>query len=66
MKKELFLFVLLSVFITLIDLGAQIRGTQTWYTVANFGLNQPLAMLSGASWTTLHNVFTCAMLSQEY
>ena len=23
----------------------------------------PCAMLSGASWTTLHNVFTCAMLS---
>ena len=27
MKKELFLFVFLSAFITLIDLGAQIRGT---------------------------------------
>ena len=37
MKKELFLFVFLSVFITLIDLGAQTR-----YTVVNFGLNQPL------------------------
>ena len=37
MKKELFLFVFLSVFITLIDLGAQ-----TQYTVVNFGLNQPL------------------------
>ena len=24
------------------------------------------AMLSGASWTTLHKVFTCAMLSKEY
>ena len=44
MKKELFLFAFLSVFITLIDLGAQIRGTQTWYTVVNFGFNQPLAI----------------------
>ena len=42
MKKELFLFVFLSVFITLIDLGAQIQGAQTRYTVVNFGLNQPL------------------------
>ena len=42
MKKELFLFVFLSVFITLIDLGAQIRGAQTRYTVVSFGLNQPL------------------------
>ena len=42
MKKELFLFVFLSIFITLIDLGAQIRGAQTQYTVVNFGLNQPL------------------------
>ena len=31
------MFVFLSVFITLIDLGAQTR-----YTVVNFGLNQPL------------------------
>ena len=23
-------------------------------------------MMSGASWTTLHKDFTCAMLSQEY
>ena len=45
MKKELFLFVFLSVFITLIDLGAQIRGAQTRYTVVNFGLNQPLHLL---------------------
>ena len=42
MKKELPLFVFLSVFITLIDLGTQIRGTQTRYTVVSFGLNQPL------------------------
>ena len=42
MKKELFLFVFLSVFITLIDLGAQIQGTQTRYTFVNFGLNQTL------------------------
>ena len=42
MKKELFLFVSLSVFITLIDLGAQIQGTQTRYTVVIFGLNQTL------------------------
>ena len=33
------MFVLLSFFITLINLG-----TQTRYTVANFGLNQPLAV----------------------
>ena len=44
MKKELFLFVFLSVFITLLDLGAQIWGAQTQYTVVNFGLNQPLKM----------------------
>ena len=44
MKKELFLFVFLSVFITLIDLGAQIRVAQTQYTIVNFGLNQPLHM----------------------
>ena len=42
MKKELFLFACLSVYITLIDLGTQIRGPQTRYTVVNFGLNQPL------------------------
>ena len=42
MKKELFLLVFLSVFITLIDLGAPIRGAQTRYTIVNFGLNQPL------------------------
>ena len=24
------------------------------------------AILSGASWTTLHRVFSCAMFSQEY
>ena len=42
MKKELFLFVFLSVFITLVDLGAQIQGAQTQYTVVNFGLSQPL------------------------
>ena len=23
-------------------------------------------MLSGASWTTLHKVFTCVIMSQEY
>ena len=32
----------LSFFITLINLDSQIRGTQTWYTVVNFGHNQPL------------------------
>ena len=42
MKKELFLFAFLSVFITLIDLGTQIQGAQTQYTVVNFGLSQPL------------------------
>ena len=43
MKKELFSFAFLSVFITLIDLGAQIPGAQTRYTVVNFGLDQPLS-----------------------
>ena len=42
MKRELFLFVFLSVFVTLNNLGAQIRGAQKRYTVVNFGLNQPL------------------------
>ena len=42
MKKKLFLFAFLYVFVTLTDLGAQIRGAQTRYTVVNFGLNQPL------------------------
>ena len=41
MKKELFLFVFLSVVITLIDLGAQTR-----YTVVNFSPNQPLPWMS--------------------
>ena len=45
MKRELFLFVFLSVFITLIDLGTQVWGTQTRYTVVNFGLKQPLCSL---------------------
>ena len=40
--KELLVFILLSFFITLINYGAQIQGTLTWYTVVNFGLNQPL------------------------
>ena len=40
MKNELFLFVFLYVFITLIDLGAQTR-----YTVVNFGLNQRLVYI---------------------
>ena len=42
MKKNLFVFVLLYVFITLINLGPQIWDAQTGYTVVNFGLNQPL------------------------
>ena len=42
MKKELFVFALLSFFITLINLGAQIRGAQTRYTIVNLVLNQPL------------------------
>ena len=41
-NKELFVFVLLSFFITLINLGAQIQAAQTRYTVVHFGLNQPL------------------------
>ena len=36
------MFVLLSFFITLMNLGAQIRGAQTRYTVFSFDLNQPL------------------------
>ena len=40
MKKELFVFVLISFFITLSNLVTQIRGAQTRYTVVNFGLNQ--------------------------
>ena len=44
MEKELFVFVLLSFFINLINLGAQIRGAQTRYTVVNFGLNQSLQL----------------------
>ena len=45
MKKKLFMFVLPTFFITLINLGAQIRGAQTQYTIDNFGLNQPLTIL---------------------
>ena len=40
MKKELFVFY--SFFIALITLGTQIWGTQKWYTIVNYGLNQPL------------------------
>ena len=36
------MFVLLSFFITLMNLGARIRGAQTRYTVVSFGLDQPL------------------------
>ena len=43
MKKELFAFVLLSLFIPLINLGTQIWDTQTRYTIVNFGLNQPMS-----------------------
>ena len=42
MEKELFLFVFLSIFITLIDMGAQIQNAQTRYTVVNFGFNEPM------------------------
>ena len=42
LKRELFVFVLLSFFITLMNLGARIRGAQTRYTVVSFGLDQPL------------------------
>ena len=45
MKKKLFVFVLLSFFITLINLDAQIRGAETWNVVVNFGLNQPLGVI---------------------
>ena len=40
-KKEVFVFLLQSFLITLINLGAQIWGAQTWYTTINFGINQP-------------------------
>ena len=42
LQKELFLFVLLSFSITLMNLHAQIRGAQTRYTIVSFDLNQPL------------------------
>ena len=38
----LFFFIYLF-FITLINSGTQIRGSQTRYTVDSFGLNQPLS-----------------------
>ena len=34
-----------TIFFYFFNLGAQIRGTQTWYTVVNFGLNQLLTLL---------------------
>ena len=40
--NELFVFVLLSFFITLMNLSVQIRGAQTRHTVVSFDLNQPL------------------------
>ena len=40
MKQELFVFILRSFFITLINLGCPIRGAQTRYTIARFGFNQ--------------------------
>ena len=42
LQKKLFLFVLLSFSITLMNLHAQIRGAQTRYTIVSFDLNQPL------------------------
>ena len=49
MKKELYVFVLLSFFITLINLGAQILDAQTRYTAVSFALNQPLRYLTDFS-----------------
>ena len=49
MKKELYVFVLLSFFITLINLGAQIRDAQRRYTAVSFALNQPLRYLTDFS-----------------
>ena len=46
MKQELFVFVLLSFFITIINLGAQIWGAQTRYTVVNLILNETLPLNS--------------------
>ena len=66
MKKELFLFVFLSVFITLIDLGAQIRAAQTRYTVVNFGLNQPLTGFKYLPKTHIHSSFLPADLKSFY
>ena len=41
MKKELFLFFFKSfIFITTGNLGAQFRGTQKWYIIVDFDLNQ--------------------------
>ena len=42
LEMELFVFVLLSFFFTLINLGTETQGTQARYTVVSFGLNQPL------------------------
>ena len=41
-KNQLLVFVLLSFFITFINLSTQIWGAQTRFTVVNFGHNQPL------------------------
>ena len=60
LKKELFLFVLLLFFITLINLGTQIQGAQTWYTVVSFGLNQPLIIFHNSLKDThLHCQLCC-------
>ena len=42
MKTELFVFLFGQCFTTLTNLDAQIRGAKTWYSVFDFGLNQPL------------------------
>ena len=55
MKKELFVFV----FVTLINLGAQIQGAQTQYTVVNFGLDQPLAYDHDFWYTCVNSLGNC-------
>ena len=51
---------LLLFFITLINLGTQIRGAQTRYTIVSFGLNQPLIIFHNSLKDThLHCQLCC-------
>ena len=60
MKKELFLFVFLSVFITLINLG-----TQTRYTIVNFGLNQLLHIYLSVPLLLFYTVIISAFFTSD-